>query len=177
MFQVGNFVLNATNGICEIKDVVSMNMSGTEKDYFLLVPVEEKSAKVYIPVDVAENRIRLVLSKDEAMDIIKSIPDIEEAWVENEKEREHIYKEAMNSKDPIRLIGIIKTLYRRKMERLDAGKKCTAIDERYFKMAENQLFAELGFALGEPKQNMRQIIKDACATTKGGSFPSSNLIG
>ena len=161
MFQIGNFVLNATNGICEITDVVSMNMSGTLKDYFVLVPVEEKTAKIYIPVDVAENRIRPVLSKDEAMDVIHGIPQIDETWVENEKERERIYKEALNSKDPMRLISIIKTLYRRRKERLDAGKKTTAIDERYFKMAENQLFAELGFALGEPKQNMRQIIQEA----------------
>lgn len=160
MFQVGNFVLSATNGICEIVDVVNMNISGGDRNYFLLVPVEEKTAKVYIPVDAAADRVRLVLSKDEALEVIKSIPEIEETWVENDKERERIYKDAMGSRNPKRLIGIIKTLYRRKMERLDAGKKCTAVDERYFKLAENQLFAELAFALGEPKQNMQQIIKE-----------------
>ena len=160
MFEKGNFVMNATNGICEIEDVVTMNMSGTNKEYFLLVPIAEKSAKVYIPVDVAESRIRLVLSEEEAWDIIKSIPKIEEVWVENDKEREKIYKDAIASKEPKQLIGIIKNLYRRKKERMDAGKKCTAVDERYFKIAENQLHAELGFALGEEKQNIKQIIID-----------------
>lgn len=160
MFQIGNFVLSATNGICEIADMVNMNISGSNRNYFLLIPVEEQTAKVYIPVDVAKDRIRLVLSKDEALEVIKSIPEIEETWVENDKERERTYKDAMGSRDPKRLISIIKTLYRRKMERLDAGKKCTAVDERYFKLAENQLFAELAFALGEPKQNMKQFIKE-----------------
>lgn len=94
------------------------------------------------------------------MAVIEKIPMIEEVWVENDKERERIYKEAIASKEPERLIGIIKNLYRRKKERIDAGKKCTAIDERYFKIAENQFHAELAFALGEEKQNMKQFITD-----------------
>lgn len=160
MFEKGNYVMSAANGICEITDVVTMNLSGMNKEYFLLVPVEEKSAKVYIPVDAADNRIRHVLTREEAMAVIEKIPMIEEVWVENDKERERIYKEAIASKEPERLIGIIKNLYRRKKERIDAGKKCTAIDERYFKIAENQFHAELAFALGEEKQNMKQFITD-----------------
>ena len=47
MFNVGDFVLNATNGICEIVDEVDLDMSGNKqiKSYFLLVPVGEQSAK------------------------------------------------------------------------------------------------------------------------------------
>lgn len=160
MFEKGNHVINTNNGICEIQDIVTMNMSGTAKEYYLLVPVSEPTAKVYIPVDVAENRIRRVISKEEAWDIIKGIPSIENVWIENEKEREKIYKEALASRDPKRLISIIKTLYLRKKERSDAGKKNTAVDERYFKLAENQLHAELAFALGEPKQNIVHIIEE-----------------
>ena len=160
MFKKGNFVISTSNGICEIQDILTMNMSGTAKEYYLLVPVSEPTAKVYIPVDVAENRIRLVMTKEEAWDIIKEISTIENIWIENEKEREKTYKEALASRDPKRLIGIIKTLYLRKKERTDAGKKNTAVDERYFKLAENQLHGELAFALGEEKQNVGKIIKE-----------------
>lgn len=159
MFEKGNYVINTNNGICEIQDIVTMNMSGTAKEYYLLVPVSEPTAKVYIPVDVADNRIRRVISKDEAWNIIEGIPSIESVWIENEKEREKIYKEALSSREPARLISIIKTLYLRKKERTDAGKKNTAVDERYFKLAENQLHAELAFALGEPKHNITKIIE------------------
>lgn len=158
MFKKGNFVINTNNGICEIQDILSMNISGTAKDYYLLVPISEPTAKVYIPVAAAENRIRLVMTKDEAWDIIKGIPSIEGVWIENEKEREKIYKEALASRDPKQLIGIIKTLYLRRKERTDSGKKNTSVDEKYFKLAENQLHAELAFALEEEKQNVKQII-------------------
>lgn len=158
MFEKGNFVVNANNGICEITDIVTMNMSGSNKDYYLLVPVDEKTAKVYIPVDLAEQRIRLAMTENEALDFIKDIKDIDEAYLENEKEREKTYKEAISSRDPKRLVGIIKTLYLRKQERLDAGKKNTAVDERYFKLAENHLHSELAFALKIEKSEVAQLI-------------------
>lgn len=164
MFKKGDFVINANNGICEIDDIVTMNMSGTNKEYFLLIPVSEKTAKVYIPVDMASQRIRLTMNKNEALALIQSIKDIDEAYVENEKEREKIYKEALNSRDPKRLVGIIKTLYLRRQERVEAGKKNTAVDERYFKLAENHLHNELAFALQVDKAEVNEIIlKHICA--------------
>ena len=158
MFKIGDFVVNNNNGICEITDLVTMNMSGTNKDYFLLVPVNEKTAKVYVPVDMAVQRIRLAMNKEEALQLIENIKDIDEAYIENEKEREKTYKEALNSRDPKRLVGIIKTLYLRKQERLEAGKKNTAVDERYFKLAENHLHSELAFSLNVDKTEVNQII-------------------
>lgn len=160
MFEKGNFVINTNNGICEIQDILTMNMSGTAKEYYLLVPIAEPTAKVYLPVDVAEKRIRLVMTEDEAWEIIKGISKIDAIWIENEKEREKTYKDALASRDPKNLVRIIKTLYFRRKERTDAGKKNTAVDERYFKLAENQLHAELAFALGEDKQNIGKIIEE-----------------
>ncbi|MBR4027638.1 MAG: CarD family transcriptional regulator [Lachnospiraceae bacterium] len=158
MFEIGNFVVNANNGICKITDVVVMDIAGTKETYFVLVPLEEQTAEIYIPVHMAESRIRLAMTKEQALDVIKSILDIEQTWIENEKEREKIYKEAIASREPKKVIGIIKTLYVRRQERIDVKKKNTAIDERYFKLAENQIYGELAFALGEEKQNIKQII-------------------
>lgn len=158
MFKVGDFVVNTNNGICEIEDIVTMNMSGTSKEYYLLIPINERTAKVYIPVDMASQRIRLAMNKEEALQFIEGIKEIDEAYIQNEKEREKTYKEALNSRDPKRLVGIIKTLYLRKQERVEAGKKNTAVDERYFKLAENHLHSELAFSLQVDKTEVNQII-------------------
>ena len=60
MFEIGDYVLNATNGICKIKEIVELDMSGDKnpKSYFLLRPIDEENDKVYIPVDNADKRIR-----------------------------------------------------------------------------------------------------------------------
>lgn len=158
MFKKGDFVVNTNNGICEINDIVTMNMSGIDKEYYLLIPVAEQTAKVYVPIDLATQRIRLAMSKKDALELIESIKDIDEAYIENEKEREKTYKEALNSRDPKRLVGIIKTLYLRKQDRVVAGKKNTAVDERYFKLAENHLHSELAFALQVDKEKVQEMI-------------------
>jgi CarD family transcriptional regulator len=55
---------------------------------------------------------------------------------------------------------IIKNLYRRKEERLAQGKKCTSIDERYYKIATHNLHSELAFALGCPESEVGKVIRE-----------------
>lgn len=159
MFEKGNYVVNSNNGICEISDIVTMNMGSGDKAYYVLVPIEESTAKVFLPVDIAEKRIRLAMNRDDAWRLIKEIKAVDEALVENEKEREKLYKEAINSRDPKQLISIMKTLYIRRQKRLEEGKKTTAVDDRYFRLAENQLYSELAFALNVQKSELHQIIE------------------
>ncbi len=158
MFKKGDFVVNANNGICEVTDTTTMKVSGQEKEYYVLVPLQEQTAKVFISVDTAENKIRLAMNEEEARDVIKSIKSVEVTYVENDKEREKIFREALSSCDPKRLVSIIKTLYLRRQKRLEEGKKSTAVDERYFKLAENHLHSELAFSLGVEKSEVTQII-------------------
>ena len=49
-------------------------------------------------------------------------------------------------------------IYQRKEKRLAQGKKCTATDTRYFQLAENLLYMELGVALGKTKQEVCRTI-------------------
>lgn len=51
-------------------------------------------------------------------------------------------------------------IYQRKQQRLAQGKKCTATDARYFQIAENLLYTELGVAFGKPKQQVCRTIID-----------------
>ena len=55
---------------------------------------------------------------------------------------------------------LIQTLYIRKQERTAQGKKITALDERYMRTAENELYSELSLTLGIPKDEMEQYIRE-----------------
>lgn len=159
MFKIGDYVVNSNNGICEITDTVTMDMGTGNKEYYVLIPIDERTAKLYLPLDIAEKRIRSVMNKKDAWNLIKSINTVDETLVENEKEREKFYKEAIISCEPKRLISIMKTIYIRRQKRLNEGKKITALDERYCKLAENQLYGELAFVLGVEKSEINQIIE------------------
>lgn len=160
MFNKGDYVVNAINGICKIEDIVEMDMLGNNqvKSYYFLIPVSEQTAKVYIPVDNAAARIRAVIDEQIADEILSDILNVPELEIPSEKERELMYKNAIKSCEPRQLVSLIKCINKRKRERLELGKKCTAVDERYYKNAENNLCSELAFVKGKEKAQISNEI-------------------
>ena len=159
-YEKGDFVSKPVTGICKIEDILYLT-PGDEKNkklYYVMKPVEDEKEKIYIPV--SNSRLRLCLTKEEGWNLIKRIPEIPTAWTNNEKMREQSYKEAVKANDPEALVAIIKMIYQRKQKRLAQGKKCTATDARYFQIAENLLYMELGVALEKPKQEISKTIID-----------------
>ena len=51
-------------------------------------------------------------------------------------------------------------MYTRKKQRIEQGKKSFAIDDHFFKLAENSLYSELAFATGKEKQDIEKLITD-----------------
>nr|MBQ8253677.1 CarD family transcriptional regulator [Lachnospiraceae bacterium] len=162
MFEVGDYVINANNGICKVEDKVHLDLPMGNKDklYYLIVPIGEKNTKLYIPVDSEKQRIRKVMDEEQALRVIDEIPGIEAVWIINDKQREQRYKEAIFSCEPKQLVGILKCMYLRNMQRSAEGKKNTTIDERYFKLAENNLHSELAFAMRKDMDEIKQLIAD-----------------
>ncbi len=160
MFEVGDYVMKTSKGVCHIDDITRLDMAGIDKDklYYVMTPLDGKGSTLYVSVETAPNNIRAAMTKPEAEEIIDAIPSIEAAWIENDKLREQCYKDAVRSGSPEALIGIIKTIYSRKKMREDQGKKNTAVDERYFKQAEELLYAEIAFALGKDKDEICDYI-------------------
>ena len=56
-------------------------------------------------------------------------------------------------------VRIIKTLYQRKMSRLKQGKKITALDERYMRTAEHELYSELALTLGVSEEQLASELR------------------
>lgn len=159
-YEIGDFVSKPVTGICKIEDVLSMDPMGGKnmKLYYLMKPVEDEKEKIYVAVSNADEKMRSCLTKEEAWDLIGRIPEISMEWKANERMREQEYKEAVKSNDPEVFVGIIKMIYERRKKRVAQGKKCTATDAKYFQIAENLLYMELGTALGKPKQEVCETI-------------------
>ena len=135
---------------------------GADKDrlYYVLAPVGDGSGRIYAPTDNQKITMRKVISREEADQLIEDMPKIEQLWVPDDRQREARYKEAMNTCDYRAWVSIVKTLYIRKQERTAQGKKITALDERYMRTAENELYSELSLTLGIPKDEMEQYIRE-----------------
>lgn len=162
MFEIGDYIIYGNQGVCKVEDIGPMNMGGikTERLYYTLLPIYISGSKVYTPTDNEKVILRAVISKDEAKQLLEEIPELEQIDVLDEKSREQLYKDALASCDCRELVKIIKTLYLRRQERLEDGKKVTAVDERYFKMAEDSLYGELAIALDMEREKVESYMTD-----------------
>lgn len=160
MFQVNDYVIYGVNGVCMVKEIGSLNISGsnTEKLYYTLEPLYSKGSLVYTPVDNQKVIMRDILSKDEAWELIDDIPNIETIEDTDDKNREALYKESMKKNDCREWIRIIKTVNIKKQERIAQGKKIVAADEKYYRIAEDGLYGEFAISLGIPKDEVEEFI-------------------
>ncbi len=162
MYEVGDYVINSGNGICRIEKRMHLDMEGIDENqwFFLVVPVEEQATRLYIPVEKIADKTRMVMDEVEAWNLMDGVVQIDELEIPNDRMREQIYKQAVLSNDPTQLIRVIKTIFVRKQQREAEGKKNTVIDERYFKLAENNLYDELAFAIGREKEEIPELIAE-----------------
>ena len=81
MYEVGDLIVYGRTGICEVTEITTLKMDGVPKDklYYILRPVREKRGKVFTPVDNEKIVMRKVISKEEAEELIREIPQIEGA--------------------------------------------------------------------------------------------------
>ncbi|MCH1982017.1 CarD family transcriptional regulator [Ruminococcus sp. OA3] len=160
MFKKGEYIIHGHNGICQVDAVTHLDMQGTDskKLYYVLIPLSAVDSRVYSPVDNQKITVRKALTEKEALKLVDEIPDIEQLWVPQDKVREGQYKEAVRSCDCRQWVRIIKALYLRQQERLAQGKKITVMDEKYFHIAEDNLYAELALALGKEKGDMKDFL-------------------
>ena len=161
MFKIGSYVVYGSKGVCQVADITEMKMPGADlaRPYYVLHPVWDAGARVYLPADSEKAVIRKVITKKEAGKLIDEIPEIPNLPVSEDKKREQEYKDAMRTCDCKVLVSVIKTLAARKEERLAAGKKNTALDERYLRAAEHELYDELAVALERPKEDVSSEVR------------------
>ena len=166
MFEVGDYVVYGSSGVCKVENIGQLEMSGVAKDrlYYTLSQLYVTGGKVFTPVDSDKVVMRALLSKDEAKALISSVDEMDSTWVTVDKQREEIYKKAIRTCDCKELLRIIKMAYINKRKRMEQGKKMIALDERYLRMAEDKLYGELAICLGEERDQIRgrflEILRD-----------------
>ena len=161
MYCVGDFVVKPNTGVCKIDKIVLLNPDGTEeKEYYVLLPVENEKSKMFVSVDVDRKRLRPAMSEEEARAFIREIPDIDETDIPSDKLREQQYKEAFRTNEAEALVGVIKSLNSRIKSRIAIGKKITSTDERYLHQAERALYTELAFSLKTDYSKIRDKIME-----------------
>lgn len=169
MFKKDQLIMCGGHGVCRVVNITGNPIDKLDKvrKYYVLEPIFEKGSTVYTPVDNDKVIMRRIMSKKEAEDLVERITTIDTVWIQEEKGREQMYKEAIRTYDCHSLVQIIKTLYLRKQNRLKEGKKVLSSDEHYLRKAEELLYSEMSLALSIPKEEVEAYITEAVHRREG----------
>ena len=166
MYQTGDLILYGSTGVCRVTEIVAKKLSRTEPErmYYILTPLYQ-SGTITTPVDNNKVFTRPVISRQEALDLIDSIPGIQvEAYHnQNLQQLENHYKQAIGSHDCHDLLLVTMSTYRKKKEREEAKLKFGAVDKRYMERAEALLFGELAVALDITRDEVEIFIQERLA--------------
>lgn len=159
---VNEFVVYGADGICEITEICKRKFGRQYIDYYTLKPVYDDKSAIYIPVDNEKlvEKMRRVMSKQELFDLIASLPEKGDLWIEDDRERQEKYKTIIGNGNREELFVLIKTLFEKRRELAEIGRKLHVADERALRDAQKLLHEELAHILGIDRSKVVDFISE-----------------
>lgn len=157
MLDRGDAVVYKCRGLYKVEEIGTLDFLYTDrgKVYYTLQSMEDTGDRVYVPAD-DDTHIRRPVSRDEALDLIGRMPDIETLHVKNEKLREQEYKECISGYCPEDWVRVLKTAYTRTKSR----GSITSVDKKYQMLLEHALYSEFAYVLGVPQGQVQGFIAE-----------------
>lgn len=161
MYQKGDYVNYSAYGICEIEDIRVMDFQtkAGAQNYYVLKPISQEGAVIYLPVDhpKTRERIRPILSPEEIDEILRSVKDQQMLWIDDRKQRLAQFQNILSRRDQRELLLLASCLYRKSVEN---GKGLSSGDQEILRKAESLIEQEFAFALKINKNNIGEYIRE-----------------
>ena len=141
MYKIGDYVIYLKD-VCKVFDIKEKYMNDT--DYYILVPINDESLKLSVPV--TNETLRNLPSLNEVNAMLDNIRNIS-VLTEDNKQLEDEYKKLISNGSYEDLIKVMKTAYLRNKKRLDNKRSISSKDKNYMEMAEKHLIPELAIVL------------------------------
>lgn len=162
LFDIGEYVSYGNNGICQVAEITSMQgADDSDRQYYILKPINSESGKIYTPVDNDKVFIRELITVSEAEKLFEDIPSIEIIDIVNPRELDTEYKRRIRTGEWHMWASIIKTIFYKRDEREKNGKKLTTSDERYLRDVSNRLYDELSFVMNKEYEEVEALVSAA----------------
>ena len=95
MLELNSYVIYGDNGVCLVADKRKEKFAGVIREYYILKPQGNEGSTLFVPADNEEiiSKMRSILSKEQILDIIHSLPGEKLEWEEDNKVRGEYYNE------------------------------------------------------------------------------------
>lgn len=158
-FAIGDLIIYGETGVCRVEDILEKEFLDGSKECYKLMPVYSSCA-IFTPTDNSNVRIRPIVTKSEADEVVNTFrtidPEIQTA--SSPRELSEKYDKIIKLHDCNALVELIVSIYKKRDMLVSQKKKLSAIDERFLKKAEDLLFGELAAALEIDKFSVKEFL-------------------
>lgn len=159
MFKVNDFVVYNSMGVYKITDIrTEKDIYENDTQYYIMQPVYHNNMTVKVPVDNPNVKMREVISREEVLSLIDSMPEKETVWIPDDRKRNESFKAALKTGKCEEWFKLIKSIYAEKQEKTNIGKKLMKIDEEIMKAAQKNLYEEFAVALEMSPDDIEEFI-------------------
>ena len=163
-FSKGETVVYGGSGVCEIDDIKDVRFYHERpQKYYILKPLFVNQAQVvYVPYNNEKLTAKLkpVITKKEALELIHNIDDNNVEWVEDRNARKELFNGLLSSGDRKDIIDLISTISARRKQLEDEGKSLNQQDEKILTDAQRRMDAEFAVALGLDVHQIPEFIQE-----------------
>ena len=162
-FSIGDKVVYGGNGVCKITEIKEMSFfNEMPKKYYVLEPIFTKQTSVmYVPLDneVMVAKIRPVIGRAEALQLIETLSENKVEWIEDKNLRKDRYNSIVARGTCEEIMGVIKAVLTHQARLVNEGKRLNMQDEKALVDAENRMNAELALALDMQPDEVPDFIR------------------
>lgn len=161
MYEVNDVVMYGAVGICKVTAIEKRDFTGEELEYYILKHKNDEKNVFYVPVnnEAATGKMHRIWSKAEIDELISHMNSEGSIWIENDVKRKEEYSRIIKDADKHEVVRLIKTLYLRRKELAEGGKRLHSADVNFLSIAENMLFEEFAYALNIDRSEVVDYIE------------------
>lgn len=161
MFQKGDYIVYGSYGLCEVREVGKSPVDPSDsRVYYALHPVySPEGSMIFTPVDNQNTVRRHPISRKEADLLLENAPHIPALTVEREKLRRDVYRAALQTAEPEKLVALLRTVLERRRDTGRLGRRLTDADTDYEKKARDNLVGELSLVLSMSEKDTCRMVE------------------
>ena len=159
MFEVGNYVIYGTTGVCQICEIAPLPFGQEGLYYTLRIVHDSQNNFIYAPItSVATGKVFLrdMISPAQAENFLQSLPSEPLPWIPDLRKRNENYTLLAASGDPCNWARLLVCLYTKQKEKQEEQRTLPRRDHELLALSEKLLYGELATVLDRSMEDIKQ---------------------
>ena len=160
MYNIGDYVVYSTAGICKISDIKTEEFYGDNKTYYIIENVYGNKSVVHVPKDneLIMSKIRDLHTKKDIDGFLEKAAKTAVSWISEYKLRNETHTATLKSNDFFEIAKVLKLSYINEKECISMNKKISMTDKKVTDTAEKLIFEEYATVFDVPYDNVKEEI-------------------